>query len=87
MENIEGVITLEDEKGELVDMHVVEMIEFQNSKYVLLQNSDVSDEESYIFRFSEDIDFDRLESIGDDKELESVIDMFNRKISDSGPVN
>ena len=87
MDNNEGVITLEGENGELIDMHVVEMIEFRGSKYVILQSADKKDEDSYIFRFTEDVDFDRLETISDEKELADVFDIFDKKISESGHVN
>lgn len=87
MDNNDGVITLEDENGKLIDMNVVEMIEYQATRYVLLQSTDTSDENSYIFRFREDADFDRLESVDDENELESIRDIFEEKISDAGPVN
>ena len=67
MDNNEGIITLEGENGELIDMQVVEMVEFRGNRYVLLQNTDEKDEDSYIFRFTEDVDFDRLETISDEK--------------------
>lgn len=87
MDKDEGLITLEDENGKLIDMNVVEMVEFMGIKYVLLQSTDLKDEDSYIFKFTEDFDFDRLESISDEKELEDVFKLFDRKISGSGPVN
>ncbi|MBN2558856.1 MAG: DUF1292 domain-containing protein [Clostridia bacterium] len=87
MNKDEGIITLEDENGKMIDMHVVEMLEHMGIKYVLLQSADESDETSYIFRFREDVDFDRLESIDDDKELEDVLELFDKKISDYGHVN
>lgn len=87
MDNNEGIITLEGENGELIDMHVVEMIEFHGRKYVLLQSTDEKDEDSYIFKFTEDADFDRLETISDEKELEDVFKIFDKKISGSGHVN
>lgn len=87
MENHEGIITLEGEDGELIDMQVVEMVEFRGSKYVLLQNTNKKDEDSYIFRFTEDNDFDRLETISDKEELADVFDIFDEKISGSGHVN
>jgi hypothetical protein len=87
MDNNEGIITLEGENGELIDMQVVEMVEFRGSRYVLLQNTDEKDEDSYIFRFTEDVDFDRLETISDEKELADVFDIFEKKISGSGHVN
>ncbi|MDX1359296.1 MAG: DUF1292 domain-containing protein [Clostridia bacterium] len=87
MDNNEGIITLEGENGELIDMQVVEMVEFRGSRYVLLQSTDEKDEDSYIFRFTEDVDFDRLETISDEKELADVFDIFEKKISGSGHVN
>ncbi len=87
MENNEGIITLEGENGELVDMLVIEMVEFHGRKYVLLQNSDETDEDSYVFKFSEEIDFDKLETISDEKELTEVFKVFDEKISGSGHVN
>lgn len=87
MENNEGVITLEGENGELIDMMVVEMVEFRGSKYVLLQNADESDEDSYVFKFTEDVDYDKLETISDEKELEDVFEMFEEKISGTGQIN
>ncbi len=87
METNDGVITLEDENGKLIDMNVVEMVEVQDTRYVLLQSADTSDENSYIFRFKEDIEFDRLESVDDEKELERIMDIFEEKLSDGGPVN
>lgn len=87
MENNEGIITLEGENGELIDMMVIEMLEFRGSKYVLLQNADESDEDSYIFKFTEDVDYDKLETVSDDKELEDVFEMFEEKISGTGQVN
>ncbi len=87
MENHEGIITLEGEDGELIDMQVVEMVEFRGSKYVLLQNTNEKDEDSYIFRFTEDNDFDRLETIIDKEELADVFNIFDKKISGSGHVN
>ena len=87
MENNEGIITLEGENGEMVDMLVIEMVEFHGRKYVLLQNSDETDEDSYIFKFTEEIDFDKLETISDEKELTEVFEIFDEKISGSGHVN
>lgn len=87
MDNNEGIITLEGENGELIDMMVIEMVEFGGSKYVLLQNTDEKDEDSYIFRFSEDIEYDKLETISDEKELADVFDIFDKKISGQGHVN
>lgn len=87
MDNNEGIITLEGENGELINMNVVEMIEFLGNKYVLLQNTDEKDETSYIFRFTEESDFDKLETISDEKELADVFDIFDKKISGSGNVN
>ena len=87
MDNNEGIITLEGENGELIDMQVVDMVEFKGSRYVLLQNTDETDEDSYIFRFTEDVDYDRLETISDEKELADVFDVFEKKISGSGHVN
>ncbi|MCK5758504.1 MAG: DUF1292 domain-containing protein [Clostridiales bacterium] len=87
MENNEGIITLEGENGELVDMLVIEMVEFHGRKYVLLQSADETDEDSYIFKFSEEIDFDKLETISDEKELTEVFNIFDEKISGSGHVN
>lgn len=87
MDNNEGIITLEGDNGELIDMVVIEMVEYEGSRYVLLQNTDDSDENSYIFRFSEDIDFDKLETIDDEKELSDVFTEFEKKISGSGHIN
>ncbi len=87
MENNEGIITLEGENGELVDMLVIEMVEFHGRKYVLLQSTDETDEDSYIFKFSEEIDFDKLETISDEKELTEIFKVFDEKISGSGLVN
>ena len=87
MENNEGIITLEGENGELVDMLVIEMVEFHGRKYVLLQSTDETDEDSYIFKFSEEIDFDKLETVSDEKELTEVFKVFDDKISGSGHVN
>ncbi len=87
MENNEGIITLEGENGELVDMLVIEMVEFHGRKYVLLQSTDETDEDSYIFKFSEEIDFDKLETISDEKELTEIFKIFDEKISGSGLVN
>lgn len=79
-ENKDGIVTLEDENGELIDMRVVEMIEYMDSKYVLLQTDDDEDELSYIFKFVEDENFDRLESVDDEEELETVFKLFEEKI-------
>ena len=87
MENNEGIITLEGENGELIDMMVIEMVEFRGSKYVLLQNANESDEDSYIFKFTEDVDYDKLETISDEKELEDVFEIFEEKISGTGQIN
>lgn len=87
MENNEGIITLEGENGELIDMMVIEMLEFRGSKYVLLQNADESDEDSYVFKFTEDVEYDKLETISDEKELEDVFEMFEEKISGTGQIN
>lgn len=87
MDNNDGIITLEDEMGRFIDMNVIEMIEFQETRYVLLQSTDSSDENSYIFRYREDVGFDRLESVDDDNELDDIKSIFEEKISGSGPVN
>ncbi len=87
MNDEQGIITLEDENGAMVDMKVVDMIEYSGDKYVLLQSAEESDEVSYIFKFTEDADFDRLESVDDEDELKEVIDLFEKKISDSGYMN
>ena len=87
MENNEGIITLEGENGEMVDMLVVEMVEFRGRKYVLLQSTDETDEDSYVFKFTEEIEFDKLETISDEKELTEIFKVFDEKISGSGLVN
>ena len=86
MDNNEGIITLEDENGRMIDMNVIEMVEYEEVRYVLLQSTDENDENSYIFRFREDIEYDRLESIDDEEELERIWDIFAEKLPD-GPVN
>ncbi|HPJ21826.1 MAG TPA: DUF1292 domain-containing protein [Clostridia bacterium] len=86
MDNNEGIITLEDENGRMIDMNVIEMVEYEEVRYVLLQSTDENDENSYIFRFREDIEYDRLESIDDEEELERIWDIFEEKLTD-GPVN
>lgn len=87
MNDEQGVITLEDENGVMVNMVVVDMIEHLGHKYVLLQNAEETDEVSYIFKFTEETDFDRLESVDDEKELEQIVDLFEKKISDLGYMN
>jgi uncharacterized protein YrzB (UPF0473 family) len=82
MSNKEGIITLEDENGKLIDMRVIEMLDYNFEKYVLLQNSEDDDEVSYIFRYVEDKDFDKLESVDDENELELLLKLFEEKLSD-----
>ena len=86
-ENKEGIVTLEYDKGQLIDMRVIEMIEYMESKYVLLQNNDDEDELSYIFKFVEDEQFDRLESVEDEEELETIFKLFEERIEGSGLAN
>jgi len=86
-EDKEGIVTLEDDKGQLIDMRVIEMIEYMESKYVLLQNNDDEDELSYIFKFVEDEQFDRLESVEDEEELETIFKLFEERIEGSGLAN
>jgi len=86
-ENKEGIVTLEDDNGQLIDMRVIEMIEYMESKYVLLQNNDDEDELSYIFKFVEDEQFDRLESVEDEDELETIFKLFEERIEGSGLAN
>jgi len=86
-ENKEGIVTLEDDNGQLIDMRVIEMIEYMESKYVLLQNNDDEDELSYIFKFVEDEQFDRLESVDDEEELETIFKLFEERIESSGLAN
>jgi len=87
MDKNDGIITLEDENGKLIDMNVIEMVEFRDTRYVLLQSADTDDENSYIFRFREDEEYDRLESVDDDNELGQITNIFQEKLSESGPVN
>ncbi len=87
MENNNAVITLEGENGEIVDMIVIEMAQYNGKKYVLLQNTDEKDEDSYIFRFREEMDYDSLEAINDERELSNVFDVFEKKISSYDNLN
>jgi hypothetical protein len=87
MNENQGIITLEDENGTMVDMTVVDMVEYSGEKYVLLQSTDENDEVSYIFKFTEEADFDRLESVEDEEELRNVAELFEQRISDSGYMN
>ncbi len=86
-QNRDGIITLEDDNGQLIDMKVIEMIEYMDSQYVLLQSEDETDELSYIFKFTEDNNFDRLETVEDEEEREMIFKLFEEKIEGNGLAN
>ncbi len=86
-QNRDGVVTLEDDNGQLIDMKVIEMIEYMDSQYVLLQSDDETDELSYVFKFMEDDNFDRLETIEDEEEREMIFKLFEEKIEGNGLAN
>lgn len=86
-QNRDGVVTLEDDNGQLIDMKVIEMIEYMDSQYVLLQSDDKTDELSYVFKFMEDDNFDRLETIEDEEEREMIFKLFEEKIEGNGLSN
>lgn len=86
-EDKDGIVTLEDENGKLVDMRVIEMLEYMDSKYVLLHTEEENDELSYIFKFVEDDNFDRLETVDDEEELETIFKLFEEKIEGNSLIN
>ncbi|MCK5811517.1 MAG: DUF1292 domain-containing protein [Clostridiales bacterium] len=86
-QNKDGIVTLEDDNGQLIDMKVIEMVEYMDSKYVLLQSDDETDELSYVFKFMEDENFDRLETVEDEEEREMIFKLFEEKIEGNGLAN
>ena len=86
-QNRDGVVTLEDDNGQLIDMKVIEMIEYMDNQYVLLQSDDETDELSYVFKFMEDDNFDRLETIENEEEREMIFKLFEEKIEGNGLAN
>lgn len=79
-----GSLTIEIGDGKTIHLRVVELLERNNQKYVLMQDTEKQEEESYIFRFIEDREYDQLESIEDGEELELLVQLFEEKMFEAG---
>ncbi|MFA5342167.1 MAG: DUF1292 domain-containing protein [Clostridia bacterium] len=80
-EERDDIIVMEDENGNPVEMVVLEMLEYKEKTYVLMQTVDESDEDSYIFEYEEENDEDAiLTPIEDEKLLDEIFELFVKKM-------
>ncbi|MFO7636573.1 MAG: DUF1292 domain-containing protein [Clostridia bacterium] len=90
MKENDGILTLEDENGKILNLRVLELLSCNGQRYVLLEDINEENDESYIFRFienKEDMEYDSLESIEDKEELLLVCRLFEQKMEGKDQTN
>lgn len=81
-EERDDIIMMEDEEGNQVPMVAVEMLDHEDKTYVLMQNTDEKDEDSYIFQYEEQEGSDEaiLTPVEDDTLLDTLFELFLEKL-------
>jgi hypothetical protein len=80
-EERDDIIMMEDEEGNQVPMVAVEMLDYEEKTYVLMQNTDEKDEDSYIFLYEEqEGDEAILTPVEDDALLDKLFELFLEKL-------
>lgn len=52
----DNIIVMEDDDGNPIEMMVLEMLDYDDRTYVLMQPADEAEEDAYIFEYEEDKD-------------------------------
>ena len=83
-DELDYVVTLEDEEGNPIPMHFLDLIEYQGEEYVLFLPCDEDDSEVVILRVAESDDPEEEAYVGvdDDETLNAVFKMFKDKFKD-----
>ncbi|MDD3972097.1 MAG: DUF1292 domain-containing protein [Clostridia bacterium] len=76
----DDIIMMEDENGNPVEMIALEMLDYEEKTYVLMQSTDETDENSYIFEYEEEDDDAILTPVEDDKLVDKLFDLFIKKM-------
>lgn len=77
----DDIIIMEDDQGNPVEMIVLEMLDYEDKSYVLMQTADETDEDSYIFMYEEEGEEDAiLTPVEDDDLLDKLFDLFLEKM-------
>lgn len=76
----DDIIMMEDENGNPVEMIALEMLDYEEKTYVLMQTTDETDENSYIFEYEEEDDDAILTPVEDDKLVDKLFDLFIKKM-------
>jgi hypothetical protein len=76
----DDIIMMEDEKGNPVEMIALEMLDYEEKTYVLMQTTDETDENSYIFEYEEEDDDAILTPVEDDNLVDKLFELFIKKM-------
>lgn len=74
--SIKEVVTFLNEDGDKVEFEVVEEIELEGSKYVLLAPMGEESDDAYVYKVIEDGDKQELIAVEDDSEFEKVMEAY-----------
>lgn len=83
-EELDNIITLTDDDGQEVAFEFLDLIEYQDSQYVVLLPKDDEDGEVLILRVDDmdDEDLESYVSVEDDATLEAVFSIFKEHYRD-----
>ncbi|HXK72560.1 MAG: DUF1292 domain-containing protein [Clostridia bacterium] len=76
----DDIIMMEDENGNPVEMIALEMLDYEEKTYVLMQTTDETDENSYIFEYEEEDDDAILTPVEDDNLVDKLFELFIKKM-------
>ncbi|HNZ41286.1 MAG TPA: DUF1292 domain-containing protein [Clostridia bacterium] len=76
----DNIIVMEDDEGNPIEMTVLEMLEYDDRTYVLMQSADESEEDAYIFEYEEDKDDAILTPVEDEQLLDELFELFVEKM-------
>ncbi|HPJ76257.1 MAG TPA: DUF1292 domain-containing protein [Clostridia bacterium] len=76
----DDIIMMEDENGNPVEMIALEMLDYEEKTYVLMQTTDETDENSYIFEYEEEDDDEILTPVEDDNLVDKLFELFIKKM-------
>ena len=87
-EELDFVVTLEDEEGNPIPMHFLDLIEYQGENYALFLPCDEADNQFIILRTveSDDPEEEAYVSVADEDILNAVFKMFTDKFKDPADV-
>lgn len=74
--SIKEVVTFLNEDGDKVEFEVVEEIESEGNKYVLLAPMGEESDDAYVYKVIEDGDKQELIAVEDDAEFEKVMEAY-----------